>query len=140
MESTQADAWDARSERAGGLKHKVVGTVACLRRAGPPHGKGKRAATRKAQAIAKIRERNQAFNVMIAVGAAAKDAQRQIDFGRRAFNERSGWPRTHPPLPTFLLFAASAAEEVSSGNPALSFSSIFGRSSGSGFKSLAWDH
>src|SRR5262249_61410953 len=97
------------------------------------------------QYAAKISGRNQRLDLVVAVGAAAENPQRQIDFCRSLFEQRRAHTKTYrssncvqPPSPLFL--PALACDEVSSGRPSLSFSSILGSSSASGFRSRAWAH
>src|SRR5436853_2983276 len=87
------------------------------------------------QCVGKVSECHQAFELVIAVSAAAEHPQRQINFGRSPLEQRHAHAKTNrlcissqPPSPLFL--PALACDEVSSGRPDLSFSSIFGRSSG----------
>ena len=74
---------------AGRLEHEIVGAVAGLRRARPAHRQRSSPPGDKAQAIAEIGEHDQAFELVIAVGAAAEDPQRQIDLSRRNSRQRN---------------------------------------------------
>ena len=94
VKSAQADVGNTRGERARRLQHEIVGARPRLRGMGPAQRERKLAARRKAQTVAEAGKRDQAFNLMVAVGAAAEYPQRQIDFGRRVLDERNG--RGHP--------------------------------------------
>ena len=122
------------------LKDEIIVALAGLSRAWAANQQLEFAAARQTQAIAEVGKHHQAFKLVIAVVASTEHPQRQIDFGRGVLDQRNRQNIPYPPLPAFLGLAASAAEEVSSGKPTLSFCSIFGRSSGSGFKSFACDH
>ena len=65
---------------------RLSATAAGLPGGRPGTARSRLAARRKRQAVAEAGERHQAFKLMIAVGAAAEDAQRQVDLGgsRRA--------------------------------------------------------
>ena len=122
------------------LKDKIIVALTGLSRAWAANQQFEFAAARQTQPIAEIGKHHEAFKFVIAVVAATEHPQRQIDLGRSILDQRNRQNVPYPPLPAFLGLAASAAEEVSSGKPTLSFCSIFGRSSGSGFKSFACDH
>ena len=77
-------------KRARRLEHEIVVALTCLRRARPVHRQPELAAARKAQSVAEVGERHQAFDLVIAVVAAAQHPQRQIDLGRRVFDQRNG--------------------------------------------------
>src|SRR5262249_17064337 len=89
----------------------------------------------KRQNIADASEGNQAIDLMVTIGAAADNAEGQVDFGGRLFDARD---RHDQPPPGFLC-SASAPDEVSSGGPDFSCASMLISSSGWGLRSRAWD-
>ena len=96
------------------------------------------AAGREPQGVADAGEHDQAFDLMIAVGAPAEHAQREIDLGGRPLDARcrsdrsrhgslaAALARAQPPPPGSLALAASVAEEANSGRPVFSFCWIAG--------------
>ena len=78
-----------RRERACRLEHEIIGVGAGLARRCAAEGQRQCAAGRKSEPVAAIGEYDQAFELVIAVGAAAKDSQRQVHLGRCVRNERN---------------------------------------------------
>ncbi len=80
-EAAEPQAVDPLRQRMGGAQHEVVGDVARGRPRRPVDIEAERATRRQGQAIAQAREHHQALELMVAVGAPAQDAQREIDLG-----------------------------------------------------------
>ena len=140
-EPAEPDPTDAVAERTRGLENEILVGRSCRTRARTVHDERKWRTNLEHQAVAGARKAHQAFELVIAVGAAADDAQRQVDLGKGRFGKvRSGANlsdlEAHPPSPGFL----ASADDVSSAKPDLSFCSIFTSSSGSGLRSRACDH
>ena len=85
----------AASARAALSTRLSSGSPAC-RGGRPAHRQRKLAAAREAQPVAEVGEHHQAFDFMIAVGAPAEHAQRQIDLGGRVLDQRDGQGRASP--------------------------------------------
>ena len=88
-EAAQAEAVDLGRERAGGLEHEIVVDGTRRGRARPAHGEPERSAGNDPQAVPHARKDHQALNGVIAIGAAADDAQGQVDLGGRMFDEHA---------------------------------------------------
>src|SRR5579859_1484056 len=94
----------------------------------------------QADAVGAIGKSDQTFEVVEAVDASSDHPKRQVDLGTRVLNEHRRSTFDQPPLPSSFFLSAEAAEDVSSGSPFSILASIFGRSSGSGFRSRACAH
>ena len=75
---------DVRRERAGGSHHQIFVGGAGFYGLGADNLENQIAARLEPDPVAQSRERHEAFEVMITVGAATNHAQRQIDLRRRA--------------------------------------------------------
>ena len=78
---------DAVAERRRCFQHQIIGRRAAGRRIGPPDVERGFAGGFERQRVGEIGEDDQAFKLVIAVGAAADDAQSQVDLGAGGFGE-----------------------------------------------------
>ena len=135
----ELEALDALGERARGLQHQIVADRSGRRRGRPVDGERERAPRRKGQRVADAGEHHETLDVMVAVGAAADDAERQVDLGGRPFGAR-GRPRCSAAAGLGGGVGGGGRRGGSSARPDFSFSRIFSRSSGSGLRSRACAH
>src|SRR5262249_40737379 len=79
-----------RGKKRGGFEHEIILTRTASMRERSMHAERQRASGPQHQSIADAGEGNKAFDVVIAVGAAPDNMQRQVDLGRRLFDPRVG--------------------------------------------------
>ena len=112
------------------------------RRGGRPlDGQRQPRAGDQGQRVAGAGERDQAFELVIAVGPPSEDVEGEVDLGGRPGREEPiGQRRLYPPFFLISARSVSAAAGLSCSMPFSSLSTILARSSGSGFESLACCH
>ncbi len=86
-EVSERETRNAFSEEERRADHQIIRHFAAVLRARPSGRKAKLGPRRKRQRVRAVGEHHQALDVMIAVRAAAKDAQREVDLGARGFSE-----------------------------------------------------
>jgi len=89
VKRAQDEIGHTRRERACRLEHEILGVGAGLARRCAAERQRQCAPGRESEPVAAIGEYDQAFELVITVGAAAKHPQRQVHLGRCARNERN---------------------------------------------------
>src|SRR5207302_10107329 len=85
-EAAELETWNPGGERLSRLEDQIVLDRPRQLRGRPAHGELQRVRWCEAQDIGQACESDEAFDLMIPIGAAGKDAQRQVDFRRRLFS------------------------------------------------------